>query len=227
MQKLVRLLSVIIIVLTSLSFSNNKENCKVLLEPISGSYNGSCKDGLAHGRGTAKGVDTYNGLFNEGLPHGNGTYTYQNGNSFKGQFQNGMKHGSGEFTFFVGEQKMVQKGYWQHDEYVGNNKPTELFRVTERTNILSYSIKLVGESENQIKISFFTAHTRYIPTGLEIVTSRGELLQEMRDFSIYRFTPPNHVSVRYTIMTAGGPRVCALSFIIMQPGKYEVVISND
>jgi len=60
-----------------------------------------------------------------------------------------------------------------------------------------------------------------------VLTSTGQLQQELRDFSIYHFTLPNHVSVRYTIMTAGGPKVCALSFMIMQPGKYEVVISND
>ncbi len=209
------------------SFSYMNDTCKVLLEPISGSYNGDCRNGLAHGRGTARGVDTYVGVFREGLPHGKGTYTYENGNVFKGQFQNGMKHGSGEFSFTVSGQKMVQRGFWQYDEYIGNTRPAELYRVTENTNILWHSIKRVSETGNQVKISFFSAQTKYLPTGLEITTSSGEMRQEMRDFSIYHQTFPNHVSIRYTIMTAGGIKVCALSFIIKQPGKFEVVISND
>lgn len=216
---------VIFVFLTSFSIGNN--DCKVLLEPISESYSGRCRDGLAHGRGTARGVDTYVGMFREGLPHGRGTYTYQNGSTFKGQFKNGMKHGSGEFTLIAGDQKIVQKGYWQHDEFIGGAKPTELYRITERSNITSYSIKKIGDQEDRIKISFFSAHTKYIPTDLEIITATGELQQETREFSIYHFNIPNHVSIRYIVVAAGIPKICALSFVIMQPGTYEVVISND
>ncbi len=226
-RALLKIPMLLLFLLGTWAFSGTGNVCRVLVGSISGTYAGGCKNGLAHGRGTAKGIDTYVGMFSEGLPHGKGTYTYANGNVFKGQFQDGMKHGSGEFSFTAGGHKMVQKGFWQHDEYVGNKKPEELFRVTENTNILSHSIKRVSETGNQIKISFYAAHTKYVPTNLEIKTSTGELHQESRDFSIYNHTFPNHISIRYSVISAGGLKVCALSFVIMTAGRFEVLIHND
>lgn len=51
-------------------------NCKVLDSDISGSYVGGCKDGLADGKGEARGRDSYVGEFKAGLPHGQGTYVW-------------------------------------------------------------------------------------------------------------------------------------------------------
>ena len=62
-------------------------NCKVLDSDIAGSYAGACKDGLAHGKGTAKGKDAYEGDFIAGWPHGKGTYKWASGNSYTGDWQ--------------------------------------------------------------------------------------------------------------------------------------------
>jgi hypothetical protein len=55
------------------------EDCKVLLPALSGSYEGSCKKGVADGRGKASGTDAYEGEFRKGLPDGKGTCTWSNG----------------------------------------------------------------------------------------------------------------------------------------------------
>ena len=59
--------------------AQEKTSCMVLMEAISGSYEGDCRNGLAHGKGTALGWDTYRGQFKKGLPHGTGTYIWENG----------------------------------------------------------------------------------------------------------------------------------------------------
>ncbi len=39
-------------------FEISAQECKVLLTEIAGTYVGKCKDGFAHGKGTATGIDT-------------------------------------------------------------------------------------------------------------------------------------------------------------------------
>jgi hypothetical protein len=127
-------------------FKGNAQNdCKVLLETISGEYSGGCKKGLADGEGTAKGVDTYVGEFKKGLPHGTGTYTWANGDVYVGEFKKGLKEGKGKLTVNLGDgQKKEQDGYWNKDKYIGLSKnPYEI--VTRSTGVLSIRI---SETEN-------------------------------------------------------------------------------
>ena len=99
------------------------QDCKVLKESISGSYDGDCKKGLAHGNGNAKGVDTYTGEFKKGLPDGDGTYTWADGRVYKGEFKNGMMDGAGELTgTSAGTEGNVVTGYWEEDKYLGTTK---------------------------------------------------------------------------------------------------------
>jgi hypothetical protein len=44
--------------------------CKVLKSEIANQYEGSCKKGLANGKGIAVGRDKYEGNFKKGYPHG-------------------------------------------------------------------------------------------------------------------------------------------------------------
>ena len=61
--------------------------CKVLKPEISGTYVGSCKQGLASGEGEATGIDFYKGEFVKGLPHGKGTYIWKNGATYTGDWK--------------------------------------------------------------------------------------------------------------------------------------------
>lgn len=87
-----------------------QSNCKVLDSDIAGSYTGGCKDGLAHGKGTAKGKDSYEGEFIAGWPHGKGTYKWSGGNNYTGDWQQGQHHGTGTKKWAAGG---VYTGKWE------------------------------------------------------------------------------------------------------------------
>jgi hypothetical protein len=122
-----------------------QDDCKVLLDAISGQYDGDCKKGLAEGQGTAKGEDTYIGDFKKGFPHGTGTYTWANGDVYVGEFKKGLKDGAGTLTVRTADgQKKEQGGYWANDEYIGLSKnPYEI--VSRSPDVLSVRI---NEAEN-------------------------------------------------------------------------------
>ena len=99
------------------SFSqNNEDQCKVLLQEISETYIGDCKDGLAHGKGVAKGVDSYEGRFKNGLPHGTGKYIWKDGSYYEGNWRNGKKNGKG--FLYTATTNVELKGIWKDDEFL-------------------------------------------------------------------------------------------------------------
>ena len=53
----------IIMFFLAIGLRAQQNDCKVLLESISGTYEGKCKNGLAHGKGIAQGTDRYEGTF--------------------------------------------------------------------------------------------------------------------------------------------------------------------
>lgn len=207
--------------------AQQSDSCKVLLSEISGEYVGKCINGLADGKGIAKGIDTYRGMFKKGLPEGKGEYIYQNGNSFTGNFSHGQKHGMGKFIYFINGKENVQKGYWSNGEYAGVSKPDEFYRVTNMSGIEHYSIKKVEGYENQITISFEAVMVRNVPEDLEITISSGELVKENKNYSAYHYSLPVNCSMQFVIRTAMGIRLCNFSFDILAPGKYVVLISNS
>ena len=75
-------------------FSTPLSNCKVNDVDINQEYRGECRNGLAHGKGRAKGRDVYFGEFKDGNTHGQGTYTWATGDSYEGSWVNGERiHG--------------------------------------------------------------------------------------------------------------------------------------
>lgn len=210
------------------SFSQEQEStCKVLLEEISGSYKGDCKDGLAHGKGTAIGEDFYVGMFKNGLPDGKGKYTYKNGNAYSGKWSNGLKNGKGKFKYSVNGKATVLNGYWKDGEYTGNSNPDELYRITNLSGIEYYSIKKMEGNENQIEISFERVFLKYIPKDLQLTTSTGYINQMNKKIIINDYACPLICTIHFTIKIADDYRQCNFSFDVLKPGKYEVFISNN
>jgi hypothetical protein len=218
----------VIVLLISLSnlYAQQVDSCKVLLDEITGSYQGSCKNGLAHGKGSAKGRDSYVGMFKDGLPEGKGKYTFENGNVFSGYWVKGLKNGTGEFKYYVNGKAFTQKGYWVSGEYVGTTAPDDLYRVTISIGMEYFSIKKVEGDENQTRISFVGAMTKYVPQDVNITISSGMLKQEIKNFIVYQYRCPVHCSIQFTYTTTGGTKKCQLEFDILKPGVYEVLISN-
>jgi len=73
---IVLFLSLIFFIKENISAQEKNRPCKVSLASIANEYTGDCKNGLANGQGTAKGIHRYVGNFKEGLPDGNGTYYF-------------------------------------------------------------------------------------------------------------------------------------------------------
>lgn len=108
----------------ALEIERRRNQCKVYDSAISKSYEGECKDGLAHGKGTAKGVDHYVGEFYSGTIHGNGVYTWANGTTYNGEWYRGHRNGIGTFVFkrenisVIRTYENVNAGKWVGDKYI-------------------------------------------------------------------------------------------------------------
>lgn len=207
--------------------ARGQEACKVLMPEISGTYKGKCKNGLADGKGKAKGIDTYVGMFRKGLPDGKGKYTYKNGNVYIGYWSKGVKEGTGEFFYSVNGKKSVLRGYWKNGEYVGLSAPDEFYRMTNQTGITNYSIRKLKGDQQQIVISFVNQVTKYIPGDLSLDVSSGKVERQNIRMVVTQFVTPVRCSIHYTIRMANMRKQCFLGFDILKPGNYEVVITNE
>jgi len=124
----------------------DKSGCKVAnIAPQEGesiTWNGECKNGLAHGEGTLtwfqKGVkvETYNGSMVNGyaegrgqlkrgsgvyigewkksMQHGKGRFEDADGSWYQGEWEEGQPHGRGQMLTPDGQ---LLKGYWNKGEY--------------------------------------------------------------------------------------------------------------
>jgi hypothetical protein len=99
-----------------------QSNCRVLMPSISITYDGSCKQGLADGKGEATGTDRYIGDFRKGLPEGEGVYIWHTGERYVGEWKKGLRDGEGVLTFKYLDRDSVLAGIWKEDKYVGERE---------------------------------------------------------------------------------------------------------
>lgn len=74
-------------------------DCRVLDPELQGAYTGPCIDGLAQGKGEAKGSARYVGEFGAGRKHGAGVKEWPNGDRYEGRFADDLKHGYGVYAW--------------------------------------------------------------------------------------------------------------------------------
>jgi len=122
-------------------------DCKVLITGISGKYSGGCRKGLAHGKGTAQGMDTYVGKFKRGLPDGTGIYTWADGSHYEGQWKAGKREGKG--VMVTGDS--TQTGYWKADKFLGE-KVVVPYEIVRSESVARHSIMKTNRANNDIRI---------------------------------------------------------------------------
>lgn len=138
------MLSFMVGILNTCSLSTS--GCKVKDRDIAESYIGECKNGLADGKGIARGRDVYEGFFKAGEQHGEGKYSwgeksFSAGEIYEGDWLDGARTGQGKYTFadgsfYEGEflngrhngvgkrisKDMVYEGSWLNDKRSGKGK---------------------------------------------------------------------------------------------------------
>lgn len=204
-----------------------QEDCKVLLEDLSGTYIGQCKNGLAHGKGIAKGKDAYKGRFKNGYPEGKGTYTYADSSVYKGAFRKGRREGRGNYEYMFDGQKQLKEGFWEDDVYVGPKK-VKPYIVKMRRNLDRYNFYRVGDG-NDVKIHLSqNGMNNSGVSDIMITASSGDEQSVAHNFGYNNVEFPFTCQVRYTsqnkLRTA--THEVLFEFEIIKPGTWKVVITN-
>lgn len=161
-----------VIILWSLAPLFAQKHCRVLMPEIDSIYKGKCKNGLAHGKGEAFGIDSYKGKFKEGYPNGNGTYTWANGDKYVGDWLDGKRTGEGILTLKLSDRDSIIDGLWEEDKYMGH-KPVPP-RVITKTSIDRYNFRLSGGFQPRVLIDFYQNGMRNTTIeNLTMVTTSG------------------------------------------------------
>lgn len=98
--------------------------CRVLDLELALEYRGPCKDGLAEGRGEARGVAHYTGEFRAGKKHGTGLKTWPNGDRYEGAFEDDFKHGEGRYVWGIPHTGARFHGRYAKDQRSGPGRYT-------------------------------------------------------------------------------------------------------
>ena len=222
--------TLIVFLFLCISKSQAQEDCKVLMEDISGSYEGDCKKGLAHGEGIAKGKDTYKGSFKRGVPDGKGVYTYSNGKVYEGEWNHGLKEGEGKLMFSTLHGDSVKTGFWRDDRYLGE-KYIPPYEVLQESNVERYSIKKQPTNASHriiLRIRDLSGNISGI-TGFNMNVSSGikngdtnRLLVEYIDFPF-----EGYITYTAAAKMSGQPINVLFTFKINDPGTWEVVLKNQ
>jgi hypothetical protein len=214
----------LIVVLIYGSFASAQQSeCKVILANISGSYSGGCKNGLAHGKGIAQGVDRYEGRFINGMPDGDGTYTWANGTYYEGQWKNGRKEGMGKMGYL----DSLVVGYWRDDKYLGE-KFVPPFKIKYSLSVPRYTLTKSGSVDNGVAIRIMMEGDDNFIEDLSLAYSSGGEYRISNIYGIRNTSVPLDVKVTYRswnqIRTATHQVI--FEFTIYEQGTWDVTIFN-
>jgi hypothetical protein len=218
-----RLFLIAVLIFGSYAYAQQSD-CKVTIADISGSYSGDCKNGLAHGKGVAQGIDRYEGQFNKGMPEGKGTYKWANGNYYEGQFKNGRKEGKGKMVY----KDSTVTGFWKEDKYLGE-KLIPPYMIVKSMSVSRSSINKSGTVTNGVKIKILMGGSDNTTIeDLSLSHSSGDEYHMGDTYGIQNTFLPLDVKITYRtwnqLHTAQYNVV--FEFTINESGTWDVVINN-
>ena len=201
-----------------------QSGCKVTIADISGSYSGDCKNGLAHGKGVAQGIDRYEGQFSKGMPDGKGIYKWANGTYFEGQWKNGMKEGFGKMVY----PDSVVTGYWKRDKYQGKISVPP-FKIMNSRSVTRSTITKSIDVVNGVRIRILQGGTDNATIeDFSLSYDSGAEYRMTNTYGIQNTSLPLYVKITYrtwnqlhTIQYD-----VLFEFTIYDPGTWDVAISN-
>jgi hypothetical protein len=209
--------------------AQSSSNCKVLHSKLDSFYVGQCKDGLAHGKGTAIEEDIYQGELKKGLPHGKGKYIWEKGKIvFKGHFKKGKMHGNGKLIYKRNNKKdSIIHGKWKEGELTSKSEEIDPYVIDNKLSITRLSIrreapgnsvyiyfKQVGSSSDNFYLQTFSASS-----GFKNLSKRP---MEVTDVEF-----PFECEIYFRAPNPFGENIhdCKAAFTINKPGKYRVEIN--
>lgn len=219
----IRLAVITFLVLPVLTVNAQKSDCKVLIPDLSGTYAGPCKNGLAHGKGVAQGLDYYEGQFSKGLPSGKGTYKWKDGSYYEGEWVNGLKEGKGRMVY----PDSVITGYWKNDRFAGKELIPP-YKITRNTNVARVSVRKSGAVEG-VRILLLQAGSDNVAIeNFSIASSSGSEYRSAKMYGIQNVLFPLDVKVTYLSwnkMRTGKFEV-VFEITINEPGAWEITLNN-
>ncbi len=212
-------------IISALGIIKAQDSCRVLVPNLQGTYIGSCKKGLAHGKGSAKGTDSYTGFFKKGIPDGSGKYTWSDGSVYEGDWLKGKRDGEGIYRSLKDGKEIVQDGIWNEDQYVGP-KPL-LPKVIQKMNITSVNFSRTMDG-NAINIRITQSGNTQPVEDLNLVGSSGVEFNYGSITGFQNVNFPFQCKLTYKswnpLQTVLYDRV--LEFEISEPGSWEIKIEN-
>lgn len=226
MSNLLRI-NLLLFLVTSALILSGQNKCQVLKPSISGSYSGDCKNGLAHGQGTAAGIDRYEGDFKKGFPEGKGSYTWANGSSYVGEWKGGMRHGTGTYTIRIENRDSVQQGLWNYDEYTGEKFPAPT--IAYKTGVDRYSFKKNNTGLKRVLVDIYQNGSRNKGiSGFNMTSSSGTDLVISQSVGFENVVFPVTIKIFYTTANKLNQMEYPVKFdfIIYEPGDWTVELHN-
>jgi len=205
---------------------NAQQTCEVLHPALSVEYTGACKNGLAHGKGEATGIDHYIGEFRKGWPNGAGTYEWATGERYEGFWKQGKRHGQGTYYFFTASGKdTLISGKWAQDEYVEDKSQELTYKVEYKMNVVRTSIIPQGEGD-EIRVRIFSKGAEFRPMDLALIGDSGNIRDDANSKVFDDILFPFEGKVTFTGTSAMGtiPVDCQLRFVVYKPGRYDLYI---
>lgn len=205
----------------------SQQNCQVLKNDINEEYQGECKKNLAHGNGTAKGINTYKGEFKNGYPHGQGVMIYKDESLYTGQWKKGERSGEGRYILTLNGKDSIADGIWKNDLFIGK-KTINPYEVTRANSVPRYTIRKINDDFNKVTISIKNGGTPY-PVSRNINGSSGNLVMSMgraifENITIFPFV----CEMRYPMPTKMGSASydAEFNFKILEKGEWMVELSH-
>lgn len=223
------ILSLIFLAVLVLKFNilYSQEACKVLKPEIAAKYSGKCKNGLAHGKGTAEGQDKYTGRFKNGLPHGQGIYTWATGEKYEGSWKEGKKDGEGKYTYKKDGVDSIRIGIWKNDIFVKKIKLNP-YRVLRSLSVSRYSVRRVGDGNKVIFIILQNGNPSTGHSNLFLSANNGSSISVGPNQGFENIIFPFTCRVTFSMLSSFRTSRHDVEFEIeiLEPGNWEVVINN-
>jgi hypothetical protein len=221
---MVKKLFIVLILVIGYNLQAQVTDCKVIKSEISGTYEGGCKNGLAHGKGIAQGIDRYEGGFVKGLPSGKGTYRWASGIYYEGEWRKGLKDGEGKMVY----PDSIVTGLWKEDNYMGK-KAIAPYKIISSMSVSRYTFVRSASKSDGIKIRLMQAGNDNVSVeDFSLAYDSGSEYRSGNYYGIENVRYPLTVKVKYRswnqLLTSQFNVI--FEFVIYQPGSWDVVIIN-